>query len=197
MRFFLGASKLALTALSSSLMTPATTRSIAPASLAFLPAPTTPVASRSLYQRQPNLPTKSPGTRLYSSGSDEGAIQLRNIGMAEMEEILEDYEEGGREDSGYIVMDVRELNEIEYTGKLSSNTHSLPLQLLMRENVFALDEDEFEEVCGFQKPQPDETLVFSCAAGIRSVHAAKFAAMNGYSQLINYTGGANQWFSAR
>jgi rhodanese-related sulfurtransferase len=129
-----------------------------------------------------------------SSGGSQQEIQLTNIGKEEMEEIIEDYEEGGREDSGYVVMDVRERNEVEYTGKLSPNTQTLPLSIISEQNVFSLDEEEFEEVCGFAKPLPDETLVFSCAAGIRSVHAARFAAMNGYSNLINYTGGANQWF---
>ena len=112
-----------------------------------------------------------------------------------MEEILEDYEEGGREESGYVVMDVREEHEIQFTGKLSPNTLTLPLQKLMRYNVFALPEDEFEEICGFEKPSMDETMVFSCAAGIRSVHAANFAAESGYSKLVNYMGGANEWFS--
>jgi rhodanese-related sulfurtransferase len=112
-----------------------------------------------------------------------------------MEEIVEDYEQGGREDSGYVVIDVREMHEIEFTGKVSPNTLSLPLQKLMQLNVFELDEDEFEEICGFDKPTPDETLVFSCAAGIRSVHAAQFAAQSGYTKLVNYKGGANQWFS--
>ncbi len=112
-----------------------------------------------------------------------------------MEEILEDYEAGGRAESGYIVLDVRELNEVAYSGKLSPNTQTLPLGLISQKNVFSMDEEEFEEVCGFPKPTPDETLVFSCAAGIRSVHAAQFAAMNGYTQLINYKGGANEWFS--
>jgi rhodanese-related sulfurtransferase len=136
-------------------------------------------------------------TRLFSSsggGAPKGPT-LQNIGKEEMEEIVEDYEQGGREDSGYVVIDVREMHEIEFTGKVSPNTLSLPLQKLMQLNVFELDEDEFEEICGFDKPTPDETLVFSCAAGIRSVHAAQFAAQSGYTKLVNYKGGANQWFS--
>mmetsp|Transcript_55734 Transcript_55734/g.156399 ORF Transcript_55734/g.156399 Transcript_55734/m.156399 type:complete len:193 (+) Transcript_55734:56-634(+) len=137
----------------------------------------------------------SSSSRLFSSGGgSQEQVQLRNVGKEEMEEIIEDYEAGGREDSGYLVLDVRELHEIEYTGKLSPNTQTLPLQMLAQQNVFALDEDDFEELCGFPKPTPDETLVFSCAAGVRSVHAAQFAAANGYTKLINYMGGANQWF---
>jgi rhodanese-related sulfurtransferase len=138
-------------------------------------------------------------TRAFMS-SDKGEQEqqqtmLRNIGREQMEEIVEDYENGGRADSGYVVLDVREENEVAYTGKLSPNTLTFPLQKLMRLNAFALDEDDFEDEFGFEKPSPDETLVFSCAAGIRSVHAAQFASQAGYSQLVNYQGGANQWFS--
>ena len=108
-----------------------------------------------------------------------------------MEQILEDYEAGN---SDYVVMDVRTSEEILNTGKLSPNTLTLPVQIIMQRNVFALDEDDFEEITGFAKPSPDATLVFSCAAGIRSVYACQFASQAGYSKLINYTGGANEWF---
>ena len=131
-------------------------------------------------------------SRLFSSPSDEG--QLTNIDKAAMQEIVEDYEEGGREDSGYVIMDVREEHEVAATGKVSPNTITFPLQKLMQYNAFKLEPDEFEEVFGFEKPTPDETLVFSCAAGIRSVHAAQIAAMGGYTKLVNYMGGANDWF---
>lgn len=74
-----------------------------------------------------------------------------------MEEIIEDYEQGGREESGYVVLDVRQPHEIEATGKLSPNTQTLPLQELAQYNAFALEEDEFEETFGFEKPTPDES----------------------------------------
>jgi rhodanese-related sulfurtransferase len=119
---------------------------------------------------------------------------IRNVSKEEMEEIIEDYEEGGREASGYVIIDVREPSEIAATGKLSPNTLSVPLGVLAQYQIFQMDEEDFEEVCGFPKPTLDETLVFTCAAGIRSTHACNFAAMSGYSKLINYSGGANEWF---
>lgn len=82
---------------------------------------------------------------------------LTNIDRKEMEEIVEDYEEGGREDSGYVVMDVREEHEVAFTGKVSPNTITLPLQKLAQYDGFALEPDEFEEVFGFEKPTPDES----------------------------------------
>lgn len=85
--------------------------------------------------------------------------------------------------------------EVAATGKVSPNTHTLPLSILGSQQVFDMDEDEFEIVCGFPKPTPDETLVFTCAAGIRSKNACAYAAQSGYTQLVNYMGGAYEWFA--
>ena len=88
-----------------------------------------------------------------------------------------------------------EESEVAGTGKVSPNTHTLPLSILSSQDVFQMDEDEFEIVCGFPKPTPDETLVFTCAAGMRSQNACAFAAQAGYTKLVNYMGGAYEWFS--
>jgi hypothetical protein len=48
---------------------------------------------------------KSSSSRLFSSST--GGPTMTNIDKEAMTEIIEDYEEGGREDSGYVVMDVR------------------------------------------------------------------------------------------
>ena len=145
---------------------------------------------------------------------------IQQIGKAEMQEIVQDYENGGREDSGYCIIDVRNPNEIQNTGKISENTNSLPLPFLAENNVFEMDEDDFEAVCGFTKPGFDETLVFSCGAGkykdpvgltcsskyshqvssrfskgVRSQNAAYLASLSGYTKLVNYMGGSNEWFS--
>jgi rhodanese-related sulfurtransferase len=133
-------------------------------------------------------------TKRFMSASSSEPV-LKHVGWEEMDSILDEYEELGRAESGMLVLDVRNQDEIEYTGKLSPNTITLPLPAIMTYNIFALDEDEFEDLCGFSKPTPDETLVFSCAAGIRSVHAAKIAAQAGYSKLVNYGGGSNEWFT--
>jgi rhodanese-related sulfurtransferase len=140
-----------------------------------------------------STPLSRSKTSLMSSSSHGPTLQ--NIGKEEMEEIIEDYENGGREDSGYILLDVREEGEIAFTGKLSPNTITFPLQKLMQLQAFEMDGDDFQMSFGFEKPRLDETLVFSCAAGVRSVHAANFAAEAGYTKLVNYRGGANEWFS--
>jgi len=85
--------------------------------------------------------------------------------------------------------------QIQATGKLSPSVRTLPVEVIMQSNVFGLEDDDFEEVCGFPKPGLDDTIVFSCAAGIRSVYACQYAAQNGYSNLVNYVGGSSEWFS--
>ena len=109
-------------------------------------------------------------------------------------QIIDEYESDGREASGYVVIDVRGEEEVAFTGKVSPNTYTLPLPLIAQEGAFNLDEDDFEERYGWAKPGLDETLVFTCKAGVRSNYAAQYAAMAGYGKLFDYIGGANEWF---
>ena len=135
-------------------------------------------------------------TRLMSTlGGNGKAPDILHINREQMEEIVEDYESGGREESQYCIIDVRTEEEVRSTGKVSENVYTLPVQVIMQSKVFDMDPDEFEEYCKFPKPTFDETIVFTCAAGMRSVSACHFAAQSGYTKLINYTGGANEWFS--
>jgi rhodanese-related sulfurtransferase len=60
--------------------------------------------------------------------------------------------------------------------------------------ALTMSEEDFEASFGFAKPRLDETIVFTCKSGIRSMHAAQFAAMSGYTNIVNYTGGADEWF---
>ena len=109
-------------------------------------------------------------------------------------QVIDEYETEGREASGYVVIDVRGEDEVAFTGKVSPNTHTLPLPLIAQGGAFSLDEDDFEEQYGFAKPSLDETLVFTCKAGVRSNYAAQYAALAGYSKLFDYIGGADEWF---
>jgi len=120
--------------------------------------------------------------------------QVRHIGKAEMKDTLMDMEDNGRESMNCVVIDVRNEDEIQMTGKLSDCVHTLPLPIIAQFGAFNMDSDDFEENFGFEKPSPDETIVFTCKAGIRSMHAAQFAAMSGYTSIVNYSGGADEWF---
>jgi len=118
--------------------------------------------------------------------------------MSELLELYESQQQGGEDggDGGLVVIDVRTLGEIAATGKLSPSARTLPLDVVMERDAFGLDDDDFFEATGFPKPDPDATLVFTCAAGVRSVYACQFAAKNGYTNLVNYVGGSNEWFSS-
>ena len=142
-----------------------------------------------------SMPIRHLTTRYMNSfgfGNDESSAP--RIHREAMEEIIEDVANGGREDSGYVIMDVRGHDEVAQTGKLDDVVHTLPLPYIV-EGALSMDEDDFEEQFGFVKPSLDETLVFTCKAGIRSASAAKLAQMAGYTDILDYAGGSNEWFS--
>lgn len=103
-------------------------------------------------------------------------------------------EQSSREDSGYCVIDVRGQDEVAFTGKLSEAVNTLPLPMIA-EGALVMDEEDFQDAFGFEKPSFDETIVFTCKAGIRSQHAAQLAKMAGYTDLVDYKGGSDEWFS--
>lgn len=111
-----------------------------------------------------------------------------------MAEIIDDVANSSREESGYVIIDVRGHDEVQSTGKLNDVAETLPLPYIA-EGALTMEEDDFEEAFGFSKPGLDETIVFTCKAGIRSQHAGQLAKMAGYSDILDYMGGANEWFS--
>ena len=119
--------------------------------------------------------------------------QIKRVDKSQMNELLQTAETEA-ENSNYIFIDVRNVDEINYTGKLSPIVQTLPLPYIAQYGVFNMDDEEFEENFGFEKPTLDQTIVFTCKAGIRSMHAAQFASQAGYTDLINYSGGADEWF---
>jgi rhodanese-related sulfurtransferase len=131
---------------------------------------------------------------MNSSGPGNDESSITSIHLEAMKEIIEDVANGGREDSGYVIMDVRGHDEIAQTGKLDDVVHTLPLPFIV-EGAFSRDDDEFEEQFGFVKPSLDETLVFTCKAGVRAASAAELAQKAGYTDILAYAGGSNEWFS--
>ena len=122
---------------------------------------------------------------------------IRHINKEEMKQILMDHEELINADleSPYFVLDVRTEPEVMQTGKVSPSVPTLPVQVMMPPyNALQMDDEEFEEAFGFAKPPKDITMVFTCAAGIRSVSACKLAQQAGYEKCVNYMGGAQEWF---
>jgi hypothetical protein len=90
-----------------------------------------------------------------------------------MKEITENYEKNGRDGSGCVVY-VQDPVEIDATGKLSPSVITLPVSIILNQNFFAMESKEFEKACGFEKPDLDQTLVFSCAVGFDRIGPPKW-----------------------
>mmetsp|Transcript_12687 Transcript_12687/g.24396 ORF Transcript_12687/g.24396 Transcript_12687/m.24396 type:complete len:206 (-) Transcript_12687:34-651(-) len=155
------------------------------------------VHPKSAVLRNPRLIVHQRAMSSDSSPSETAVPSIRHINKEEMKQILMEHEEMVSADleSPYFIMDVRTEPEVQQTGKLGPSVPTLPVQLMMPPyNAWQMDDEDFEEAFGFAKPSKDLTMVFSCAAGIRSVSACKMAQQAGYKKCINYMGGANEWF---
>ena len=134
------------------------------------------------------------GSESQQPQAASATANIKHINKEQMKQILQEYE--GDNVDNYCVIDVRTDPEVLSTGKLSPRVHTLPVQVILQTQAFAMSDDDFEDAFGFSKPNMDTCIVFTCAAGIRSVYACQAAAAQaGYSNLINYAGGANEWFS--
>ena len=138
---------------------------------------------------------RTKATPLFFSSTAAGGPEARVVDKSQLQDILADYEAKGRDGSGYCVLDVRQPQEIAATGKISPSALNLPLALIEDGQILTKSDDDFEALAGFPKPSPNETLVFSCMAGIRSTRASLAAADAGYTNIINYRGGAKEWFN--
>ena len=113
--------------------------------------------------------------------------------MADIISTLDNKDTG---DTNYVVIDVRGQDEIMMgTGLMSEEVNILPLPELSMMGAFDMDEKSFEGQFNFPKPSmEDDTLVFTCKMGGRSQQAAQIAQQSGYKKIINYIGGADDWF---
>ncbi|KAH3661888.1 hypothetical protein OGAPHI_006067 [Ogataea philodendri] len=59
--------------------------------------------------------------------------------------------------------------------------------------ALGLPEEKFESTFGFPKPEPSQTLVFYCLAGVRSTMAEELAGTFGYDKRLNYVGSWADW----
>jgi len=127
----------------------------------------------------------------FFGGASEGIPRINKEAMAE---IIDDVSSTSREESNYVIIDVRGQDEIAYTGKLNDCVETLPLPYIAQ-GALAMEDEDFKAEFGFDKPALDETLVFTCKAGIRSQQAGQLAKMAGYTDILDYMRGSNEWFS--
>mmetsp|Transcript_17350 Transcript_17350/g.22702 ORF Transcript_17350/g.22702 Transcript_17350/m.22702 type:complete len:193 (-) Transcript_17350:191-769(-) len=119
------------------------------------------------------------------------AVPDGNIPIVSMEEVKTVL--GGK--SG-VVIDVREPAEVSETGPLSyqgNSAKNIPLGKVPEALTFS--EDDFLDEFGFEKPNENDTLIFSCKSGVRSDAACRVALAEGFVNVKNYKGSALEWFS--
>lgn len=78
------------------------------------------------------------------------------------------------------LIDVREPDEV-IQGSIPSSVN-LPLSEIA--NALALNEADFKEKYGFEKPRRDQEIVFYCRSGKRSASAGDVAVRNGYKKYV-------------
>jgi len=145
----------------------------------------------------PKIPTQYRRTtstsRIFGSDDSQTSSTITQINKEEMAGIISNLENS---DTNYVVIDVRGQDEIMMgTGLMSEKVNVLPLPELSMMGAFDMDEQSFEGQFNFPKPSmKDDTLVFTCKMGGRSQQAAQIAQQSGYKNIINYTGGADDWF---
>ena len=118
------------------------------------------------------------------------AIRARTVHTISKQEL--------REKLGKIqILDVREPYELEQTGKIDDTAFNLPLQHIV-DGALGMDGETFFSTFGFVKPNSEKDCVFVCKAGVRSRLAQSLAREHyGFKSALNYTGGADEWFSEK
>lgn len=110
---------------------------------------------------------------------------------------LEAFESKGRAPTGLVVVDVREPEDVEKTGKFTPHTYSFPYSKIREEHPFHNidDDDEFYDQYGFDYVEAHERLI---VVGDKETSklAAKYLAFNSYiREILCYEGGSEEWFA--
>ncbi|KAF1942272.1 Rhodanese-like protein [Clathrospora elynae] len=88
-----------------------------------------------------------------------------------------------------LLIDVREPHEYD--------TDTIPtainIPVTSHPDALLLDEEEFQDRFGFQKPPTNKEVIFFCKAGVRSSAAAGIARQAGYTNVGEYRGSWLDW----
>ncbi|KAL1795636.1 hypothetical protein ACET3X_005860 [Alternaria dauci] len=88
-----------------------------------------------------------------------------------------------------LLIDVREPHEFEK----DTIPTSINIPVTSQPDALLLDEEEFQDRFGFQKPPKGKEVVFFCKAGVRSSAAAGIARQAGYTNVGEYRGSWLDW----
>ncbi|KZC13850.1 PREDICTED: thiosulfate sulfurtransferase/rhodanese-like domain-containing protein 3 [Dufourea novaeangliae] len=96
-----------------------------------------------------------------------------------------------QKDNNVLIIDVREQNEINETGKLPGSIH-IPMGNVS--NVLSsLSPKDFRNTFDKEKPSKDTKIILSCRSGKRSAMVQEEIQKLGYQKAYNYVGGWLDW----
>lgn len=96
------------------------------------------------------------------------------------------------EDSEKLLVDVREPNEIQESGKIPHSIN-IPLGMVAQALSPTMSADNFLQKYGRQKPDKETEIIFHCRLGMRSLKAAQEASKLGFSNVKTYEGSWKDW----
>ncbi|XP_015600473.1 uncharacterized protein LOC107270192 isoform X2 [Cephus cinctus] len=116
-------------------------------------------------------------------------------GEGDKKALIVDYNDllEAQKDNSVLIIDVREQDEINKTGKLPGSIH-IPMADVSN-LLSSLSEDAFKEKFGKAKPAKDTKIILSCHAGRRSAKVQEEIQKLGYESAYNYVGGWMDWES--
>ncbi|OAD55929.1 Heat shock protein 67B2 [Eufriesea mexicana] len=89
-----------------------------------------------------------------------------------------------QKDSSVLIIDVREKEEIDETGKLPGSIH-IPMGDVAN-TLLSLSKEDFKERFNKEKPSKDTRIILSCRSGKRSGIVQEEIQKLGYEKYINY-----------
>ncbi|KAJ8675056.1 hypothetical protein QAD02_010842 [Eretmocerus hayati] len=96
-----------------------------------------------------------------------------------------------QQDSGVLIIDVREDSEIQETGKLPGSIH-IPMAEVSS-ILSNLNDQEFEKKYNRKKPAHNTKIILTCRSGRRSAMVQSEIQKLGYNNAYNYAGGWLDW----
>ncbi|XP_066954504.1 rhodanese domain-containing protein CG4456-like [Macrobrachium rosenbergii] len=100
-----------------------------------------------------------------------------------------DFEELNDKKDEFFIIDVRSPGELEYQGHIPG-AHNIPLSEL--DEAMGLEDEEFAEKYGFEKPKEDETVITLCQKGGRARKARELMVAAGFITRV-YGGSFDDW----
>ncbi|XP_066581446.1 rhodanese domain-containing protein CG4456-like [Prorops nasuta] len=138
-----------------------------------------------LYQSQQTSPFSDSITILSSANKMNDNLSTLKISY---DELLE-----AQKNDNILIVDVREQEEIDQTGKLPGSIH-IPMGDVA--NYFTnSSEKSFKERFNKLKPNHDTKVILSCKSGKRSGMVQQELQKLGYKNIYNFTGGWMEWES--